>query len=177
MNHILFHNLQPQVLDRNRMELKSLCPYNTTDEIWQFGDRNTLEKLHRHFAVKTMESEVAVFLLCGSAGLGKTHTAEYVSKKYGNKVIKCDATIMKSYHGESEAEVDNLFTECHENSPAVLLIDEADSLFSTRYILRINIHHKQFHFNNLGPLMEMKLTQESRISCCPDCHLRIPLEA
>ena len=48
--------------------------------------------------------------------------------------MKLDGTIHKSYHGESEEAVDELFRECAENSPAVLLIDEADGLFCTRYL-------------------------------------------
>ena len=79
-----------------QMELKDFSPYDKSDPIWKFGNQDLLKKLHRHFARKDQDSELSVFLLAGSSGLGKTFTAEYCARKYENAILL--ASVSAYYH-------------------------------------------------------------------------------
>ncbi len=68
----------------------------------------------------------------GAPGTGKTMLAEAIAKEIGKNIIVADyQKISSKYVGETEKRLEKLFSYAAEQN-AVLFIDEADSLLSTR---------------------------------------------
>ena len=73
-----------------------------------------------------------VVLFAGRSGTGKTAAAEAVAAAVDRPLHTVDlAQLMSKYVGETEKHVDEVFTQSQQTS-AVLLFDEADTLFSAR---------------------------------------------
>lgn len=73
-----------------------------------------------------------VVLFAGRSGTGKTAAAEAVAAAVGRPLHTVDlAQLMSKYVGETEKHIDEVFTQSQRTS-AVLLFDEADTLFSAR---------------------------------------------
>jgi SpoVK/Ycf46/Vps4 family AAA+-type ATPase len=71
-------------------------------------------------------------LLAGAPGVGKADSAQIIAKNLGRPLVRIDlAGIVSKYIGETEAALDRIFDEA-ERSGAVLLLDEADDVFSKR---------------------------------------------
>ena len=71
-------------------------------------------------------------LYAGDSGTGKTMSAEVVANDLGLDVYVIDlSTVVDKYIGETEKNLDRIFTEADRVS-AVLLFDEADALFGKR---------------------------------------------
>lgn len=71
-------------------------------------------------------------LFAGPSGTGKTMAAEIIARDLGLELYKIDLSAMVSkYIGETEKNLDGLFTAAREAN-AILLFDEADSLFGKR---------------------------------------------
>ncbi len=71
-------------------------------------------------------------LFAGPSGTGKTMAAEIIARDLGLELYKIDLSAMVSkYIGETEKNLDALFTAAREAN-AILLFDEADSLFGKR---------------------------------------------
>jgi transitional endoplasmic reticulum ATPase len=72
-------------------------------------------------------------LLHGPPGTGKTLIARAVVNESGAKFFSIQGPeIMSKYYGESEAQLRKKFEEAQENSPAILFIDEIDSIAPRR---------------------------------------------
>jgi SpoVK/Ycf46/Vps4 family AAA+-type ATPase len=72
-------------------------------------------------------------LLKGSPGTGKTMCAVNIAKTIGGKFISAGINnIKKSYNGQSAEAVAALWKEARANKPAVIFVDECDSLFPKR---------------------------------------------
>jgi AAA+ superfamily predicted ATPase len=72
------------------------------------------------------------FLFSGVAGTGKTQLGRYIADKLGKELIlKRMSEISNCYVGETEKNIRKMFLEATRNN-AVLMIDEADSLFYNR---------------------------------------------
>ena len=72
------------------------------------------------------------FLFSGVAGTGKTQLGRYIADKLSKELIlKRMSEISNCYVGETEKNIRKMFLEATRNN-AVLMIDEADSLFYNR---------------------------------------------
>jgi len=75
-------------------------------------------------------------LFAGPAGTGKTLAAEVIAADLGLDLYVVDlAAVVSKYIGETEKNLDRLFTAA-EDADAVLLFDEADTLFGRRSEVR-----------------------------------------
>jgi ATPase family associated with various cellular activities (AAA) len=73
-----------------------------------------------------------VVLFTGASGTGKTMAAECLARDLGVDLYKVDlSSIMSKYVGETEKNLQQLFTEA-EDSSAIIFFDEADALFGKR---------------------------------------------
>ncbi len=71
-------------------------------------------------------------LLYGPPGTGKTMGAQVIANELGLQLYKIDlAQVINKYIGETEKNLNNIFSEA-QKSNAILLFDEADSLFGKR---------------------------------------------
>ena len=71
-------------------------------------------------------------LLYGPPGTGKTMGAQVIANELGLQLYKIDLSqIMNKYIGETEKNLSDIFSEA-KKSNAILLFDEADSLFGKR---------------------------------------------
>lgn len=85
---------------------------------WQFGD--------------LLDARGVSALFSGESGTGKTTAAHAVASELGTDLYVVDlARIVSKYIGETEKNLDIIFTEA-ERAGAVLLFDEADALFGKR---------------------------------------------
>jgi transitional endoplasmic reticulum ATPase len=72
-------------------------------------------------------------LLFGPPGTGKTLMARAVSNETGVKLVLINGPeIMSGVSGEAEANLRNAFKEAQENAPAIIFIDELDSIAPKR---------------------------------------------
>lgn len=71
-------------------------------------------------------------LFYGASGTGKTMAATVIAATLGIDLFKVDlSTLVSKWVGETEKNLDRIFTEA-EKSHAIILFDEADSLFGKR---------------------------------------------
>ena len=75
-------------------------------------------------------------LFAGDSGTGKTMAAEVIAGDLGLDLYAVDlATVVDKYIGETEKNLERIFTEA-ANVSAVLLFDEADAIFGKRSEVR-----------------------------------------
>ena len=71
-------------------------------------------------------------LFSGASGTGKTEFAKYIAKTLGKKLLQKNASdIFDKYVGETEKRIAQMFEQA-EREGAILFLDEADSLFTSR---------------------------------------------
>jgi hypothetical protein len=94
-------------------------------------------------------------LFSGPPGTGKTMVAGILASDLGRELIRVElGQVVDKYIGETEKNLDRLFQEASE-SQAVLLFDEADSLFSKRTEVKSsNDRYANLAVNHLLQLME-----------------------
>jgi len=98
---------------------------------------------HRHLVVETWgfrdkvgKGQGVSALLAGPPGTGKTMVAGLVANELGLDLYQVDLSrIMSKWIGETEKQLANLF-DAAETGHAILLFDEADSLFGRRTEVR-----------------------------------------
>ncbi|MDB4963019.1 MAG: ATPase central domain protein [Myxococcales bacterium] len=94
-------------------------------------------------------------LLSGPPGTGKTMIAGLVARELGLDLYQVDLSrVVSKYIGETEKQLAALF-EAAESGHAILLFDEADSLFGKRTEVKSsNDHHANLQVNYLLQRME-----------------------
>ncbi|MDS0283963.1 AAA family ATPase [Haloarcula onubensis] len=84
------------------------------------------------FAEKFSRGTGVVALFKGKSGTGKTMAAEVLANDVGMDLYKIDlSSVISKYIGETEENLERIF-EAAEQSNAILLFDEADSIFGDR---------------------------------------------
>ena len=77
-------------------------------------------------------------LLYGPPGCGKTMLVQNVLESSGLRMLRVStATIVSKYHGDTEKNIQNLFSIARKLEPCIIFLDEVDDLFSKR----TNHHH------------------------------------
>jgi ATPase family protein associated with various cellular activities (AAA)/winged helix domain-containing protein len=81
---------------------------------------------------KLLDARGVTALFAGDSGTGKTMAAFAIASQIGSDLYVVDlARIVSKYIGETEKNLDSVFTEA-QDAGAVLLFDEADALFGKR---------------------------------------------
>ena len=107
------------------------------------------------FAEKLPYGRSISALLSGPPGTGKTMVATVIGKQLGLEVFRVDLSkVMSKYIGETEKNLARVFDEA-SRCKAILLFDEADSLFSKRTEVRnSNDKHANLEVNFLLQRLE-----------------------
>lgn len=71
-------------------------------------------------------------LLFGPPGTGKTLLLKAIASEIDAKCFVLNGSVVGKYMGESEAAVRKVFTEARKNQPAIIFVDEVDSLAPKR---------------------------------------------
>lgn len=87
------------------------------------------EELFQHLGVEPPTGVI----LHGAPGTGKTLIAKAVANEVGASFHSISGPeIMGKHYGESEEQLREVFEEANENTPAIIFIDELDSIASSR---------------------------------------------
>jgi len=122
---------------QNKLEYKSELPFDTS----YLNIKQSKEYLNEiAFALK--HNQPARTLISGPPGTGKTAFAHYLTELHGRKLqrVKC-SDILSKWVGESEQKVAELFQRAHDEEQ-VILLDEVDSLLSSREALTAHHEHQ-----------------------------------
>jgi AAA+ superfamily predicted ATPase len=116
-----------------------ILPAESLDQLRQlisfFRNRNKILN-EWGFAGKVLYGRGLSALLSGPPGTGKTMSAAIIARELGMEIYRVDLSrIVDKYIGETEKNLSRVFEEA-ERAQAVLLFDEADSLFSKRTEVR-----------------------------------------
>jgi AAA+ superfamily predicted ATPase len=113
----------------------------TVYDRWGFGARAT--------------SRGVAALFSGPPGTGKTMAASVIATELGLELFRIDLSrIVSKYIGETESNVSRVFTEA-AHSRAILLFDEADSLFGKRTDVKSSVdRYANMEVNHLLQRME-----------------------
>lgn len=111
--------LPPDTLAQLREFCQQVRYHGQVFEAWGFGQKLSLGK-------------GLVALFSGPSGTGKTLAAEILARELGLDLYKVDlSAIMSKYIGETEKQLARLFRDARDSN-AIVLFDEADSLFGKR---------------------------------------------
>jgi hypothetical protein len=115
------------VLPETLVQLRELCDQvkyrHVVYEEWGFGQKLTLGK-------------GVVALFSGQPGTGKTMASEIIARELALDLYKIDLSqVVSKYIGETEKNLDRVFNTA-ERANAILLFDEADTLFGQRSQVR-----------------------------------------
>lgn len=91
---------------------------------------STLHQAH-HFTRFNLTPPRGI-LLYGPPGTGKTLLLKAIASEIDAKCFVLNGSVMGKYMGESEAAVRKVFAEARKNQPAIVFIDEVDSLAPKR---------------------------------------------
>jgi AAA+ superfamily predicted ATPase len=112
-----------------------VLPHGSAEQLELLRQRIRLH--HRVYEGLGLERRVAlghgmIALFAGPPGTGKTMAAELIAAEVGVELYAADlAQLVSKYVGETEENLDRLFTAA-EGSSAMLLFDEADAVFGRR---------------------------------------------
>ncbi len=111
--------MAPEISDTLREMISFVRDANTVYDRWGFGRRHSL-----------MENVSALF--AGPPGTGKTMCASVIARELDMELFRVDLSrVVSKWVGETEKNLSRVFDEA-ERSSAILLFDEADSLFAKR---------------------------------------------
>ena len=126
-----------------RRQLEEICAHaahrHTVFGEWGFGRR-------------TSRGTGLTALFSGGPGTGKTTACEVIAAVLGRTLLKIDLSqVVSKYIGETEKHLDEVFTIA-EQMAAVLLFDEADTLFGKR--TQISDAHDRYANVEIGYLLQ-----------------------
>ena len=105
-----------------------------------------------------LEEAGLVALFSGPPGCGKTHAAKVVARELARPLYRIDVTsIVDRFVGETEKHLAQLFSEA-AGSNAILLFDEADSLFARR----VSVKDAQDRYANMQVNVLLSLIDDYR---------------
>lgn len=142
--------------ERSRVRLgldKLVLPENTLAEVHQFLDAARIRARVMNdwgFGRRLVTGRGLVALFAGEAGTGKTLTAEILANVLDRDLnIVSIPKIVSKWIGETEKNVREVFSQARAQN-AILLFDEADSLFAKRVkVERASDHFQNMEVNNL----------------------------
>lgn len=112
-------------------------------------------------------------LFWGAPGTGKTLAAQVVARALDRELYRVDlAQVVDKYLGETEKRLDRLFREA-ESADAVLLFDEADTLFTRR----TEVRDARDRYANLETGFMLQRLEEHRGVCILASNARNTLDA
>lgn len=92
-----------------------------------------LSTLHQsHYFTRFGLTPPRGILLFGPPGTGKTLLLKAIASEIDAKCFVLNGTVVGKYMGESEAAVRKVFAEARKNQPAIIFVDEIDSLAPKR---------------------------------------------
>jgi transitional endoplasmic reticulum ATPase len=104
-----------------------------SDEIQRVREMIELPMKHPELFQKLGIQPPKGILMYGPPGTGKTLIAKAVANESGAHFISiAGPEIMSKYYGESEQRLREIFEEASQNSPAIIFIDELDSIAPKR---------------------------------------------
>ncbi|PWW72494.1 AAA-domain-containing protein [Tuber magnatum] len=87
---------------------------------------------HSHYFTKYNLTPPRGILLYGPPGTGKTLLLKAIASEISAKCYVLNGSVIGKYLGESEAAIRKVFAEARRNQPAVVFMDEADSIARKR---------------------------------------------
>ena len=82
-------------------------------------------------------------ILCGPPGCGKTMIAKGLSSEVNANFIELNASaVFNAYYGESEKALRDVFAKAREKTPAIILIDEIDTIGGARSATRGDLERR-----------------------------------
>lgn len=94
--------------------------------------KNELSKIIQNTKRK-IKQKLPGLVLYGPPGNGKTQFVKAIANEMNIPILIINATnIMSKYPGGSEKNINNIFNIANENSPCIVFIDEADTIFAKR---------------------------------------------
>lgn len=127
---VLINGKSPKKISRYKPD----CHFDA-DIINMDTSYDTLMKILSNYSKKQEEGVVNCplnMIFAGVPGSGKTELAKHIAQKLGKKIILKNMSDMQSmYVGETEKNIAKAFAQA-EREKAILVIDEADSLFIDR---------------------------------------------
>ncbi|KAG0638431.1 P-loop containing nucleoside triphosphate hydrolase protein [Tuber brumale] len=87
---------------------------------------------HSHLFTKHNLTPPRGILLYGPPGTGKTLLLKAIASEISAKCYVLNGSVVGKYLGESEAAIRKVFAEARKNQPAVVFMDEADSIAGKR---------------------------------------------
>jgi len=87
---------------------------------------------HSHHFTKRNLTPPRGILLYGPPGTGKTLLLKAIASEISARCYALNGSVVGKYLGESEAAIRKIFAEARKNQPAVVLMDEADSIAPKR---------------------------------------------
>jgi ATPase family protein associated with various cellular activities (AAA)/winged helix domain-containing protein len=104
------------------------------------------------FARRSSRGTGLTVLFSGGPGTGKTTACEVIAAALGRTLLKIDLSqVVSKYIGDTEKQLDEVFTIA-EQAAAVLLFDEADTLFGKR--TQISDAHDRYANVEVGYLLQ-----------------------
>lgn len=117
----------------NQLVLDKEIKFKIENVLWQYENGDQIYKQYGIYD-KLPYGKGITMLFHGPSGTGKTATSEAIAKKINKKIgIVNYAQIYDCWVGNSEKNIKRVFEEAKEND-CVLLFDEAEAMFSERFI-------------------------------------------
>jgi SpoVK/Ycf46/Vps4 family AAA+-type ATPase len=130
--HMRYLRLKEQV----RVTEANIALADKAESIWskiQLTEHQLTDLFEMMQAFENPDHAPGALLLKGSPGTGKTMCAVNIARTIGGKFISAGInTLKKGYIGQSAEAVAAVWKEARANKPAVIFLDECDSLFPKR---------------------------------------------
>lgn len=123
------------------------------------------------WGVKNVDDDISErILFFGNSGTGKTLTSIVIANELNKSILTFDCSkVFSMYVGESEKNIKKIFTNYNQiikemKNPPILVLNEADQLFSNR--IENTSSSSEKHFNNVQNLLLEEIEKFSGILIC-----------